>query len=169
MTGQRVIEKSPEILERQVVQANKQQKAKTYHAAIYCRLSKDDGNVSESASIATQRDMLTQYVRDQGWRLAGEYIDDGYSGLNFDRPDFKRMIADIEAGKINLVVTKDLSRLGRNYLESGAYIEIFFPEHGVRYVALTDGVDTLSNMDSTMDITPFKNLLNEMYSKDVRP
>lgn len=110
--------------------------------------------------------MLTRYVREQGWKIAGEYIDDGYSGINFDRPSFKRMITDIEAGKINCVITKDLSRLGRNYLETGAYIEIFFPEHSVRYIALTDGVDTVAS-SSTLDITPFRNLLNDMYSKDL--
>lgn len=93
------------------------------------------------------------------------YIDDGYSGKNFDRPDFKRMISDIEDGKINCVVTKDLSKLGRNYLETGGYTEIYFPEHGVRYIAVTDGVDTLNG--STMDITPFKNLLNDMFVKDI--
>lgn len=144
---------------------NRQATNTVLQAAIYCRLSKDDGNMSESSSIGTQRDMLARYVREQGWKLAGEYIDDGFSGLSFDRPDFKRMIADVEAGKINCVITKDLSRLGRNYLESGAYIEIFFPEHGVRYIALNDGVDTQNS--GNMDITPFKNLLNELYSKDI--
>lgn len=141
---------------------NRQATNTVLQAAIYCRLSKDDGNMSESSSIGTQRDMLARYVREQGWKLAGEYIDDGFSGLSFDRPDFKRMIADVEAGKINCVITKDLSRLGRNYLESGAYIEIFFPEHGVRYIALNDGVDTQNS--GNMDITPFKNLLkNKRY------
>lgn len=144
---------------------NRQTAKTVLQVAIYCRLSKDDGNISESSSIGTQRDMLARYAREQGWRVVDEYIDDGYSGLSFDRPDFKRMIADIEAGKINCVITKDLSRLGRNYLESGAYIEIFFPEHGVRYIALNDGVD--SQNSGNMDITPFKNLLNELYSKDI--
>jgi len=136
-----------------------------YKVAIYCRLSKDDGKVTDSSSIQTQRDMLTRYVREQGWIISDYYVDDGYSGLTFERPDFKRMIADIENGKIDLVITKDLSRLGRNYLETGVYIEVFFPEHGIRYIALNDGVDTLSN--ANMDITPFKNILNEMYAKDL--
>jgi DNA invertase Pin-like site-specific DNA recombinase len=138
---------------------------KDYTVAIYCRLSKDDGKTTDSSSIQTQRDMLTRYVREQGWSIGDLYIDDGYSGLTFERPEFKRMISDIEDGKINLVITKDLSRLGRNYLETGVYIEVFFPERGVRYIALNDGVDTLNNANT--DITPFKNILNEMYAKDL--
>ena len=88
-----------------------------------------------------------------------------YTGRNFNRPAFQRMIADIEAGKIGCVVTKDLSRLGRNYIEAGSYIEIFFPKHNVRYIAITDGVDSLTRQE--MDITPFKNILNDMYSRDI--
>lgn len=142
-----------------------QQTGTVYRAAIYCRFSKDDGKTEDSSSIATQREMLSRYVREQGWTLSGEYVDDGYTGLNFNRPEFKRMIADIEDGKINCVITKDLSRLGRDHLGSGMYQEIFFPEHSVRYIAIDDGVDSLH--PSGMDITPFKNLLNEMYSKDI--
>lgn len=136
-----------------------------YNTAIYCRLSKDDGLEQDSSSIQTQKEMLTRYCRENGFIICNYYIDDGYSGKNFDRPDFKRMIADIEDGKINCVITKDLSRLGRNYLETGGYTEIYFPEHGVRYIAVTDGVDT--SQGSTMDITPFKNLLNDMFVKDI--
>ena len=91
--------------------------------------------------------------------------DDGYTGRNFNRPSFKRMIADIEAGKVGCVITKDLSRLGRNYIEAGGYIEVFFPKHNVRYIAVTDGVDSLTRQE--MDITPFKNILNDMYSRDI--
>ena len=93
------------------------------------------------------------------------YVDDGYTGRNFNRPSFQRMIADIEAGKIDCVITKDLSRLGRNYIEAGSYIEIFFSKHKVRYIAVTDGVDSLTRQK--MDITPFKNILNDMYSRDI--
>lgn len=135
------------------------------NTAIYCRLSKDDGKVTESSSIQTQKEMLTQYVRQQGWKIADIYVDDGFSGLDFDRPDFKRMLQDIEDGKINCVVTKDLSRLGRNYLEAGAYIEVYFPERSVRYIAVNDGVDTLDALNT--DLAPFKNILNEMYARDV--
>ena len=137
----------------------------TYNVAVYCRLSKDDGNDGESASIDTQKAILTEYVKQQGWRLQNIYIDDGYTGLNFNRPRFQNMIKDIEAGLINCVITKDLSRFGRNYLDCGLYLEVFFPEHNVRYIAVNEGVDTLNK--TAMDITPFRNILNEMYSADV--
>ena len=137
-----------------------------YNAALYCRLSKDDGfSDRDSSSIENQREMLTRYCSEHGMKVYDCYVDDGYSGTNFDRPAFKRMIADIESGHINCVLTKDQSRLGRNHLESGYYMEIFFPEHGVRYIALGDGVDTINA--STMDIAPFRNLLNDMYAKDI--
>ena len=136
-----------------------------YEVGIYCRLSKDDGTENESASIATQKSILTDYVKKQGWHLAKTYVDDGYSGTNFQRPSFQNMIKDIENGLINCVITKDLSRLGRNYLDCGLYLEVFFPEHDVRYIAVNDGVDTLNK--SAMDITPFRNILNEMYAADI--
>jgi hypothetical protein len=117
---------------------------KIYEVGIYCRLSKDDGTDNESASIATQKSILTDYVKRQGWHLAKTYVDDGYSGTNFQRPSFQNMIKDIENGLINCVITKDLSRLGRNYLDCGLYLEVFFPEHNVRYIAVNDGVDTLN-------------------------
>ena len=140
-----------------------------YDVAIYCRLSredvKEDGSGDESASIGTQKAILTEYVRQRGWHLVQTYVDDGYSGTNFQRPGFQSMIQDIEAKRINCVITKDLSRLGRNYLDCGLYLEVFFPEHGVRYISVNDGVDTLNK--SAMDITPFRNILNEMYAADV--
>ena len=137
-----------------------------YECAIYCRLSKEDENAeTESSSIATQKALLTDYVRSHGWHLRATYIDDGYSGTNFERPRFQDMIRDIEDGKINCVITKDLSRLGRNYLDCGLYLEVFFPEHGVRYISVNDGVDTLNR--AAMDITPFRNILNEMYAADI--
>ena len=138
---------------------------KIYLVGIYCRLSKDDGTDNESASIATQKSILTDYVKKQGWHIAKTYVDDGYSGTNFQRPSFQNMIKDIESGLINCVITKDLSRLGRNYLDCGLYLEVFFPEHNVRYIAVNDGVDTLNK--SAMDITPFRNILNEMYAADI--
>ena len=138
--------------------------SRSYRVGIYTRLSKDDGTDGESISIDTQKHLLTKYVQEQNWQIAEIYVDDGYSGTNFERPDFKRMLRDIEDNKIDCVITKDLSRLGRNYLQCGYYLEIYFPEHNVRYIALSDGVDTLSN--TSMDITPFRNLLNEMYVKD---
>ena len=138
--------------------------AGSFRAAIYCRLSKDDDLDGESASIANQRDMLESYCEKQGWEVVAVYQDDGYTGLNMERPDLKRMIKAIERRQVNLVITKDLSRLGRNYLQTGYLIEDFFPRNGVRYIAMNDGIDTLRENN---DIAPFKNILNEMYSKDI--
>ena len=107
-----------------------------YNTALYLRLSRDDELQGESGSIQTQRMMLRQYAAEHGLNVIDEYIDDGWSGTNFDRPDFQRMIDDIEDGKINCVVTKDLSRLGRNYILTGQYTEIYFPSKGVRYICL---------------------------------
>ena len=135
-----------------------------FRAAIYCRLSKDDDLDGESASIANQRDMLENYCKRQGWEVTAVYQDDGYTGLNMERPDLKRMLKAIERRQVNLVITKDLSRLGRNYLQTGTLIEDFFPRNGVRYIAMNDGIDTLRDNN---DIAPFKNILNEMYSKDI--
>ena len=138
--------------------------AGSFRAAIYCRLSKDDDLDGESASIANQRDMLEKYCERQGWEVSAVYQDDGFTGLNMERPDLKRMLKAIERRQINLVITKDLSRLGRNYLQTGYLIEDFFPRNGVRYIAMNDGIDTLRENN---DIAPFKNILNEMYSKDI--
>ncbi len=134
-----------------------------YKAALYLRLSKDDDNISESSSISTQRKMLLSFAKENGFIIYDEYVDDGYSGTNFERPAFKRMIQDILAGKVNLVITKDLSRLGREYITTGQYTEIFFPEHRVRYIAINDGYDSI-NLHN--DVAPFKNVVNEMYARD---
>ena len=133
--------------------------------ALYCRLSLGDSQENESMSISNQKLMLKDYAEKNGMFQYEYYVDDGYTGRNFNRPSFQRMIADIEAGKVGCVITKDLSRLGRNYIEAGSYIEIFFPKHNVRYIAVTDGVDSLTRQE--MDITPFKNILNDMYSRDI--
>jgi tnpX site-specific recombinase len=139
-------------------------RTKKYVAELYCRLSKDDGNSVESMSIWSQKVMLKQFAESNSIAIYDYYVDDGYSGTNFERPSFKKMITDIENGKINCVITKDLSRLGRNYLQSGAYIEMYFPQKNIRYIAITDGIDTLNSNQN--DIMPFKNILNEMYAKD---
>ena len=133
--------------------------------ALYCRISLDDGSQNESMSISNQKLLLKDYAEKNGMPRYEYYVDDGYTGRNFNRPSFKRLIADIEAGKVGCVITKDLSRLGRNYIEAGSYIEIFFPKHNVRYIAVTDGVDSLTRQE--LDITPFKNILNDMYSRDI--
>ena len=134
--------------------------------ALYPRLSHEDTLQGESNSISNQKRILEAYAKQNGFSNLKWYTDDGFSGANFQRPGFQRMIADIEKGRINLVITKDLSRLGRNYIMCGQYTEIYFPERHVRYIALNDGVDTL-NQTSSMDITPFKHILNDMYAKDI--
>jgi DNA invertase Pin-like site-specific DNA recombinase len=133
-------------------------------AALYCRLSKDDDVHGDSESIKTQKAMLTQYAEEHGISVYDIYVDDGYSGLDFERPDFQRMIEDIENGKIGTVITKDLSRLGRDHLKVGFYTEIYFPTKHVRYIAINDGVD--SNGDGN-DIAALKNVINEFYSRDI--
>ena len=142
-----------------------------YKVAIYIRLSKEDVDkgFDESESITNQKSLLTEYVEKLGWEyeLVDIYIDPGYTGTNFNRPDFQRMIRDIENGKVNMVITKDLSRLGRDYIETGEYIEKWFPEHEVRYVSVTDGIDTFAINNGNNDIAPFKSILNDMYSKDL--
>ena len=142
-----------------------------YNVAIYIRLSKEDVDkgYDESESIKNQRTLLTQYVEKMGsdYKLIDIYIDQGFTGTNFNRPDFQRMIKDIKLGKINMVITKDLSRLGRDYIETGEYIEKWFPEKNVRYVSVTDGIDTFANNNGNNDIAPFKSILNDMYSKDL--
>ncbi len=143
---------------------NRLENMSNVRAAVYCRLSKDDDLQVESASIANQRDMLEKYCARQGWEVVSVYQDDGFTGLNMDRPDLQRMLKAIEKKYVNLVITKDLSRLGRNYLQTGYLIEDFFPRNGVRYIAMNDGIDTMLENN---DIAPFKNILNEMYSKDI--
>jgi len=138
---------------------------KIHNVAIYCRLSKDDGAECESGSIETQKAMLTDYVKERGWRVAGEYLDDGYTGLNFNRPQFQAIIRDIEKGLIDCVITRDSSRFGRNYFECGLYFEVFFPENNIRYIAVNEGMDTLDK--PTMSFAPFRNVLNDMYSADI--
>jgi DNA invertase Pin-like site-specific DNA recombinase len=133
-------------------------------AALYCRLSRDDGGDAESNSIATQRMMLQRYAKEHGFTIQDEYIDDGFSGTNFQRPNFQRLIADIENGKIGVVLCKDLSRLGRNNALVAYYTEMFFPDNDVRFVAINDAIDT-SQGDN--EIMPFKSVINEYYARDI--
>jgi len=138
-----------------------------YKAALYCRISREDENSSsQSESIKNQIDFLTKYALDQGWNIIDIYIDDGFTGTNFERPNFQRMIRDAEAGRINLIVTKDMSRLGRDYIETGRFIERYFPENNIRYVAVNDGIDTFVETSSN-DMSPFKSVINDMYAKDI--
>lgn len=132
--------------------------------AIYLRLSKDDEGSGESLSIVNQRKMLLRYAGEHHLTIIREYVDDGYSGTSFDRPGFRSMIEDIEKKEIRLVLTKDLSRLGRDYIKTGEYTELFFPSRGVRFIAVGDGYDSAY---SSTDLIPFRNVVNEMYARDI--
>jgi site-specific DNA recombinase len=137
-----------------------------YRVGLYLRLSREDAGDEQSQSIVNQRDYLTSYASKMGWVIEETYIDDGFSGLNFDRPDFQKMIRDIESSRINMVITKDLSRLGRDYIQTGYYTEMYFPSHHVRYIAVNDGIDTQSD-SSGNDLSPFRSVINDMYAKDI--
>ncbi len=137
-----------------------------YNVGLYIRLSKEDENEGLSESVNNQKSLLSQFATEHRLSVYDTYIDDGWSGTNFDRPNFKRLIDDIEAKKVNMVITKDLSRLGRDYILTGHYMERYFPEKRVRYISLLDGIDT--GVDSTAnDITPFRAIMNDMYAKDI--
>ena len=132
-------------------------------AALYLRLSRDDAGEGESVSIGGQRAMLRAYAAEHGWTVVGEYVDDGYSGTSFRRPGLQRLLGDIEEGRVDLVLTKDLSRLGRDYIRTGELAEVYFPSRHVRYIAVNDGFDT-QGPDNGM--APFRHVLNEMYARD---
>lgn len=138
----------------------------SYRAALYIRLSKEDESEGPSQSVTNQRSLLEEFVREHHLQIYDTYIDDGWSGTSFDRPAFRRMVDDIEAKKVNMVITKDLSRLGRDYIMTGHYMERYFPEHRVRYISLLDGIDT-GVESSANDITPFRAIMNDMYAKDI--
>ena len=126
--------------------------------ALYCRLSNDDDLQSESNSITNQKTILKKYADENGFGNTQFYVDDGFSGANFNRPDFIRMMEDVKAGKAGTVITKDLSRFGRDYLMTGQYIEIILPDYGVRYIAVNDNVDTARSENEMM---VFKNVFND--------
>lgn len=132
--------------------------------ALYCRLSRDDELQGDSNSIKNQKLILQKYADDNGFRNTRFFVDDGYSGTTFDRPDFQRMIAEMDAGRIGTVIVKDMSRLGRDYLKVGFYTEVAFPEADVRFIAINNGVDSANQQES--DLTPFINIFNEFYAKD---
>lgn len=134
-----------------------------YNTALYMRLSRDDENYGDSVSIETQRTILRKYAQDNGLHVVGEYVDDGWSGTNFDRPNFQRMMDDVDAGKVNCIITKDLSRFGREHVMMDYYLEFVFPEKQIRYIAVTENEDTEKGLS---DFVPFKNLFNEWLAKD---
>lgn len=137
-----------------------------YQVALYIRLSKEDEREGPSQSVTNQQALLDDFVKKHHLSVYDTYIDDGWSGTNFERPAFQRMISDIEAKKVNMIITKDLSRLGRDYIMTGYYMEQYFPEKRVRYISLLDGIDT--GVESGVnDITPFRAIMNDMYAKDI--
>ena len=151
------------------IQIAKANNNKTYYGgekitALYGRLSRDDELVGDSNSIVHQKEMLAKYAKEHGFTNTAFYIDDGFSGTNFNRPDFQRMMSDAEDGKIATIIVKDMSRFGRDYIMVGYYTEIYFPNSDIRFIAINDQVDTVSATDN--DFTPFKNIMNEWYAKD---
>ena len=132
--------------------------------ALYCRLSRDDGAEGESNSIANQKKLLAKYAKEHGFTNTKFYVDDGYTGTNFNRPGFQQMLEDMEMGYISTVIVKDSSRFGRNYLEVGQYTEYYFPEHNIRFIAINDCIDSENGED---DFSAFRNVMNEMYAKDI--
>ena len=132
--------------------------------ALYCRLSRDDGAEGESNSIANQKKLLAKYAKEHGFTNTKFYVDDGYTGTNFNRPGFQQMLEDMEMGYITTVIVKDSSRFGRNYLEVGQYTDYYFPEHNIRFIAINDCIDSDNGED---DFSAFRNVMNEMYAKDI--
>ena len=141
-------------------------KSELFYTAVYIRLSREDGDKEESDSVGNQRKLLTEYVsKMENLIIYDVYVDDGYTGTSFDRPSFKRMIADIEQGKVNCVVVKDLSRFGRDYIDTGRYLERVFPELGVRFISISDGIDSVRQAYDML--LPIKNIFNEQYARDI--
>lgn len=142
---------------------------RVWNATLYLRLSREDGDKEESNSITGQRELLRGFLRGHpGLREYAVRIDDGWSGSNFQRPDFERMMEDVKAGKTDCIIVKDLSRFGRNYLDAGEYIEKIFPLMGVRFIAVNDNFDSMAEKSASDDlIIPFKNLINEAYCRDI--
>ena len=144
-------------------------KKRIWQAALYVRLSREDGDKEESDSVSNQKALLHQFVElEADIEVSDVYVDDGWSGTNFERPEFNRMMSDIKAGKIECVIVKDLSRLGRNYIEVGQYIEKIFPLMDIRFISITDNLDSYKNPQTMNNIiVPFKNLINDEYCRDI--
>lgn len=132
--------------------------------ALYCRLSRDDGTNNDSNSIVNQKRLLQKYAKEQGLGNTRCYVDDGYTGTNFNRPGFQKLLEDIEQGYVTTVIVKDMSRLGRDYLQVGYYTDTYFPDHNIRFIAINDCVDS---DDGENEFAPFRNIMNEMYARDI--
>ena len=135
-----------------------------YNVGIYLRLSQEDLREGDSLSIENQKLILTKFVKDKGWTLVSEYVDDGYTGTDFERPGVQKLLADAQSGKINIIVVKDLSRFGRNYIEVGRYIDYIFPMNNIRFIAINDNVDTAERNSAALEMMPIVNLFNEWHS-----
>ena len=132
--------------------------------ALYCRLSQDDGMQGDSNSIINQKNILSKYAKDNNFTNTEFFVDDGYSGTNFNRPDWQRLMSKVDNGQVGTIIVKDMSRLGRDYLKVGTYTEILFPDNDIRFIAINNGIDSINKQDS--DFTPFLNIINEWYAKD---
>ena len=143
---------------------SKKKKEQLGLTALYCRLSRDDGAEGDSNSVANQKRLLQKYAKENSLGNTRFYVDDGYTGTNFNRPSFQKMIEDVEMGYVTAVIVKDMSRLGRDYLGVGYYTDTFFPEHNIRFIAVNDCVDS---DDGENELAPFRNVMNEMYARDI--
>jgi len=132
--------------------------------ALYCRLSRDDDVQGDSNSIQNQKKLLSKYAKEYGFSSTKHFVDDGFTGTNFNRPGFTEMMAAVEAGYIEAILVKDMSRLGRDYLQVGFYTDNVFPEHNVRFIAVNDGVDSAEGEN---EFAPFRNIMNEWYARDI--
>ncbi len=143
---------------------SKKNKEQAGITALYCRLSRDDGTEGDSNSVANQKKLLTKYAKENGFGNTRFYVDDGYTGTNFNRPGFQKLLEDMEMGYVSAIIVKDMSRLGRDYLQVGYYTDTFFPEHNIRFIAINDCVDS---DDGENELAPFRNVMNEMYARDI--
>ncbi len=143
---------------------SKKSKEQAGITALYCRLSRDDGTEGDSNSIANQKKLLTKYAKENGFGNTRFYVDDGYTGTNFNRPGFQKLLEDMEMGYVSAIIVKDMSRLGRDYLQVGYYTDTFFPDHNIRFIAINDCVDS---DDGENELAPFRNVMNEMYARDI--
>ena len=144
-----------------LITLNNHKKNKIFKVAIYIRLSREDGDKEESSSITNQRAILKRYIEEnENFVFVDEYVDDGWTGKNFNRPGFQKLLTDLKAKKVDTVITKDLSRLGRDYIDTGYYVQKFFPENNIRYIAILDNIDTMEDAGMN-DIALFKSIINE--------
>lgn len=150
--------------ERRTTLQSKKKQDKAGITALYCRLSRDDGVEGDSNSVANQKKLLKRFAKENGLTNTRYYVDDGYTGTNFERPGFQKMIEDIDLGYISTVIVKDLSRLGRRYDMVGYYMDTYFPDRDVRFIAVNDNIDS---DEGESEIAPFKNVLNEFYARDI--